>query len=188
MMREQKIVFLTSLTFFLVAFITFLEKSIFVFPFPLNEPVLFGVSLFFLKINLKTLHKKNIFIFSLAICFLMLSQNFIWTLFLSSEVLTDFFNSPIQDVFAALHLVLFLYFSFLFFSNEYHKSKFILPVVIIFYGLILFGLVFSPLNFIAISLIAITGYIYKIKDPVYNLLVLFFILNSMKVFTFLVYS
>tara|TARA_Y100000385_G_scaffold223197_1_gene233287 strand:- start:2764 stop:3330 length:567 start_codon:yes stop_codon:yes gene_type:complete len=188
MMREQKIVFLTSLTFFLVAFITFLEKSIFVFPFPLNESILFGVSLFFLKINLKKAHKKNIFIFSLATFFLMLSQNFIWTVFLSSELLTDFFNSPIQDIFAALYLVFFLYFSYLFFSNEYHKSKLILPIVIIFYVLILMGLVFTPLNFIAILLIAITGYIFKIKDPVYNLLVLFFILNSMKVFTFLVYS
>ena len=188
MMREQKIVFLTSLTFFLVAFITFLEKSIFVFPFPLNEPVLFGISLFFLKGHLKTTHKKNIFIFSLAMFFLMLSQNFIWTIFLSSELLADFFNSPIQDVFAALYLFLFLYFSYLFFRNEYQKSKFILPVVIIFYVLILLGLVFIPLNFIAISIIAITGYAYKIKAPVYNLLILFFILNAMKVFTFLVYS
>ena len=118
----------------------------------------------------------------------MLSQNFIWTFFLSSEVLSDFFNSPVQDVFTALYLVLFVFFSYLFFDNEYHRSKVILPIVIVFYVLILMGLLFAPLNFIAISLIAITGYIYKIKDPLYNLLVLLFILNAMKVFTFLVYS
>ena len=189
MIREQKIVFLTSLTFFLVGFFTYLEKSIFVFPFPLNEPVLFFVSLYFLKINFKTAHKKSLFIFLLAILFLMLSQPFIWTFIVPSEIISDsVFMHSIQDIFDVLYLIFFLLFSYLFFNNEYHRSKVILPLVITFYVLILMGFVFTPLNFIALTLIAITGYIYKIKDPVYNLVTLFFILNSMKVFNFLVYS
>jgi hypothetical protein len=179
MIREERTVFLTALTFIVYAAIQWIEKGIFLFPFPLNELGLLGVFLYIMITN-KSTRIYSFFVYGTILIFKLLSQQFVWSLFLPPEILEVFFDSLWTDIFYICYGLSFVWFTFLF-----CRIKKSIPDVIIFclisssfmVGLLLNQPIFELLSLVSIILY---GYRFKIDRILQAQLTLFFILEMGK--------
>lgn len=98
MTRESRTLFLSILTLVVYATSIFISQGSFVFPFPLNEFILFAVSAQFFWWN----RERNKFAGILAVVsglFAVLSTQFFWTFIYGPEKLIYFMDSLVTDYF-----------------------------------------------------------------------------------------
>jgi len=121
MIREERTVFLTILTFVLYSFIQLWEKGTFIFPFPLNEIAVFIVFLYFVYLN-----KKKLDVIWMAVglvCFFkLLSHQFIWSIFLPNEKLELLFTGIMTDILYLLYSISFIVFTILYTKSIENKN------------------------------------------------------------------
>ena len=179
MIREERTVFLTLLTFIVYAGLQWLEKGAFLFPFPLNEVTLVVIFIYILVVNRNAI--TTIFwIYGSVLLFKLLSQQFFWTLFLSHETLEIFFATLWTDIFYICYGLSFLCFSYLYLSAR-KKKNFILFFCIC-VGCFIVGLVINEAILELVSLFSIIVYGYRIKPNriIQAQLVLFLVLEMGK--------
>lgn len=179
MIREERTVFLTALTFIVYAAIQWVEKGIFLFPFPLNELGLFGVFLYFFLTN-KNTRVYPFFVYGTVLLFKLLSQQFVWSLFLTTESLEIFFDSLWTDIFYICYGLSFVWFTFIFCRIK----KSILEIIIFFLISICFivGLLLNLpiLELLSLVLILLYGYRFNIDRILQAQLSLFLIVEMGK--------
>ena len=181
MIKEQRAVFLCVLTLVVYVGTIFFEKGFFAFPFPLNEVFLFVLSATFFNWNSGE-SKRLILLFGIAILFRLLSQVFIWS-FLLSEQSFDFFETIfVFDLFYGLYLILIICFSVFLFKEKKKTNIFSKGLLI---GLFLISFIIPEVEFFALVLMTIMAFFLKRNEPVYFLIILFFILELFKVITYL---
>jgi len=160
MIREERTVFLTLLTFIVYAGLQWLEKGAFLFPFPLNEIALVVIFTYILVANLNSI--TTIFwIYGSMLLFKLLSQQFIWTLFFSNETLEIFFASLWTDFFYFCYGFSFVSFSY-FYLSERKNNNFVL-FYLISAGCFILGLVINEAILELVSLFSIIVYCYRSK-------------------------
>lgn len=104
MTREARTVFLVVLTLLFYAFYYLFFYQTFIFPFPLNESIVFGVSLQFAVWNWKI--NRILLISCLAYTFLnLLSTQFFWSFFLKDTSLLELSES---DFLLIINLIAFI--------------------------------------------------------------------------------
>jgi hypothetical protein len=113
MIREERTVFLTILTFILYSIIQFWENGIFIFPFPLNELAILFVFLYFIYLNSKQLTIIWFFV-GLLCLFKLLSQQFFWSIILPNDQLEVLFNGIMTDIFYLLYAISYVVFVILY--------------------------------------------------------------------------
>ena len=182
MIKEQRAVFLCVLTLLVYALTIFFEKGFFAFPFPLNESVLFVMSMAFFNWNSGE-SKRFVFLFGFAIFFRLLSQVFIWSFILSEQNFDLFEKTFVFDLFYGIYLILLIYFSLSFFKAK--KKKIIVLSKGLVIVLLLISFIVPEIEFFALTLITIVSFYLKRNEPVHFLIILFFILELFKVITYL---
>ena len=182
MIKEQRAVFLCLLTLVVYVGTIFFEKGFFAFPFPLNEVFLFVLSATFFNWNSGE-SKRLILLFGIGILFRLLSQVFIWSFLLSEQNFHFFESIFVFDFFYALYLTLLIYFSFSLFKEKKKKTNFLSIGLLI--GLLLISFFIPEVEFFALVLLTIKTFFLKRNEPVYFLIILFFILELFKVITYL---
>jgi len=124
MIREERTVFLTLLTFIVYAGLQWLEKGAFLFPFPLNEAALVVIFIYILVLNRNSI--TTIFwIYGSVLLFKLLSQQFFWSLFLSDETLEIFFSTLWTDIFYICYGLSFLCFTYFYLAEKKRNIFFI---------------------------------------------------------------
>ena len=179
MIREERTVFLTILTFIVYAGLQWLEKGAFLFPFPLNEVTLVVIFIYILVLNRNSI--TTIFwIYGSVLLFKLLSQQFFWTLFLSHETLEIFFATLWTDIFYICYGLSFLGFSY-FYLSERKKKNFVLFFLIC-ASCFIIGLVINEAILELVSLFSIIVYCYRFKPNriIQAQLVLFLVLEMGK--------
>lgn len=171
MIREERTVFLTVLTFVVYASLQWLEKGSFLFPFPLNEIVIFGIFCYFLIIN-KSSRTKLSFFLGLVLFFKMVSQQFFWTLFLTNDSLEILYSSLWTDGFYLCYGLSFILFSYYFLSKKEGGNFWLVFTFCILVFLV--GIVINQpmLELISFIFLIILGYRFNINRIVQAQLVL----------------
>ncbi len=131
MIREERTSFLAGLTLVIYAGIQWVEKGAFLFPFPLNEIVVFFVFIYFLFLNKWKITRIN-FTLGSAILFKMLSQQLFWSFFLSNVSLEILYSGIWTDLFYLMYAISWFWFAVLYLrKNEYSISYLTIGVVLI---------------------------------------------------------
>lgn len=105
MTRDEKTVLLAAIIPIIYAVIMFLEKGMFIFPFPLNEVIFAAVSIIF-AIRLRNYYMLQVS-FSVAYAlFNLLSVEFVWTLFLDGEQMHNLIESGSLDLIKLISVIL----------------------------------------------------------------------------------
>ena len=178
MTREGRTVAIAGLTFFMFALFIFMEHGTFVFPFPLNEFVVFIVSFLFTIWH----PRKGILPYLLLASALIgiLGTQFLWEIFFSIPELESFFSYPVVD-WVRLSSSLFLIAAILIFTKTY-RPWFLKTIGFFCAGLYVWGIAFNQLEvqclaFLGLSLL---GGIYPIRKPFHLIWLLYFLLLAMK--------
>jgi hypothetical protein len=161
MNREEKTVFLGTLTPIVYGSWVFLDKGTFIFPFPLNEPIFLIISLQFLIWHLKS-DKIKYSLFFLTALFGLIASDFFWTIFFDGKTYEQLMLSPLTDLFKLIQLV-GLGVSLIFEIKNDSRYKLLLFICIP--GLFLIGIFFSNQILILISII-ITLIFSDFKRPI----------------------
>jgi hypothetical protein len=161
MIREERTSFLAGLTLVIYAGIQWVEKGAFLFPFPLNEIVVFFVFIYFLFLNKWKITRIN-FTLGSAILFKMLSQQLFWSFFLSNESLDILYSGIWTDLFYLLYAISWIGFAIFYLrKNEHSMSYLTIGVVLIPFVLgVIMNL--SILEVFSNSLIIALAWYYKI--------------------------
>lgn len=161
MIREERTSFLAGLTLVIYAGIQWVEKGAFLFPFPLNEIVVFFVFIYFLFSNKWKITRIN-FTLGSAILFKMLSQQLFWSFFLSNESLDILYSGIWTDLFYLLYAISWIGFAIFYLrKNESSISYLTIGVVLIPFVLgVIMNL--SILEVFSNSLIIALAWYYKI--------------------------
>jgi hypothetical protein len=169
MIREERTSFLAGLTLVIYAIIQWIEKGSFLFPFPLNELVVFFVFTYFLFLNKWKVFRVNFFLGS-AVVFKMLSQQLFWSFFLSNEFLEVLYAGILTDVFYLMYAISWILFTIFYLRNHVTKipnsSLFFLLIPFVF-GVILNNPIFEILSFLILYYLS---WYYKF-DRIYRSLV-----------------
>lgn len=161
MIREERTSFLAGLTLVIYAGIQWVEKGAFLFPFPLNEIVVFFVFIYFLFLNKWKITRIN-FTLGSAILFKMLSQQLFWSFFLSNVSLEILYSGIWTDLFYLMYAISWFWFAVLYLrKNENSISYLTIGVVLIPFVLgVIMNL--SILEVFSNSLIIALAWYYKI--------------------------
>lgn len=154
MIREERTSFLAGLTLLIYGLIQWIEKGVFLFPFPLNEVVIVLLYFYFLFLNKWKVTRIN-FLLGSAVVFKMLSQQLFWSFFLSNESLEVLYNKIWTDVFYLLYAISWIGFTLYYLRNNEH----IISYSSIFFLLIPFvmGVIFNQPIFEVLSLLILIG-------------------------------
>ncbi len=114
MIREVRLIAITTLTLIIYALSIFFDKGAFLFPFPLNQLVIFIVAGQFAIWNYKKFRIASILIVLIGF-FAALGNEIYWSIFLDNEQMLIFSESIYTDIFqliaSILIIILAIYFS-----------------------------------------------------------------------------
>lgn len=150
MIREERTSFLAGLTLLIYAFLQWIEKGIFLFPFPLNEPIIFIVYFYLLFLNNWKL-TYDIFFLGLAVIFKMFSQQLFWSFFLSNESLELLYEGIWTDLFYLLYAISWIIFSIFYFRKQGQRISYLFIFILLipfFLGVLLNHPIFEILSFV----------------------------------------
>jgi len=182
MIKEERTVFLSILTLLLYVIVNLVEKGIFAFPYPLNEPIVLIVSFTFFYWHYKK-HYRLILLFGLSILFRLFSQNFIWNLCLSDQNYLKLTETLFPDILYCLYLIHFFLFAF-FYLKENGKNPIYIGLAL--FGLLISCLFFPEIEFLFLLVLSLFAFLYKRNTQIYLLLLLFVALEGFKVLTYVV--
>jgi hypothetical protein len=156
MIREERTVFLTVLTFVFYSIIQFWEKGVFLFPFPLNEAAILIIFLYFVSQNKNQLGIIWT-VLGLSCLLKLLSQQFFWSIILPNEKLEFLFEGMLIDLFYLLYSIFWTIFIYLYFNqsaNEKITFQKIGIIVIFILGILLNQPILEVVSFLLSYLLA----------------------------------
>ena len=183
MKKENRLIFITSLTLLSYALIILFDKGVLLFPFPLNEIIILIVASQFAYWNLKK-HKIVSLILVTIGLLSSLSNEYYWSIILNFENMVEFSNTIITDVFELLKSISIIILSIIFGRKQKNNLNYILSILFCFTFII--GIIIS--DYLYSSIIICFSYLImifsiKIKSvfkPVNVFWILLLILESTK--------
>jgi hypothetical protein len=175
MTKELRLISITALTLIIYALSIFFDKGAFLFPFPLNQFIVFAVAAQLAYWHFKSM-KPPVILMVLIGVFGTLGNEFYWPILLSDAKMMWFSDTIITDVFQLLHGIAILSLAFLFLIKQKKVSNFILTgvfAIAFVIGLAVSSPVFSCLFF---TLSYLTMVISVRINPVYKPIHIFWIL------------
>ncbi len=179
MSKEQRAVFIGVLITLVYPFTIWLEKGVFLYPFPLNEFIFFIVSTQIIYLNFKK-HQLVALLSGIAAFFYLLSSPFFWTFVLDQISISDFLEGGFYELIKLLYF-LSLLFWMLFTLKDIKGSKryfFYATLLAVFISSLFFWT--EVLGDIGILVVAIISLIFSLKKPFDLLWVLLAYLSIMK--------
>jgi hypothetical protein len=173
MIREERTSFLAGLTLVIYAFIQWIEKGSFLFPFPLNELVVFFVFIYFLFLSKWKINRINSLL-GVSLFFKLLSQQLIWSFFLSNESLDVLYSGIWTDLFYLLYAIFWLGFSSFYLRSTENKISYVIIGSILFpfiVGIILNQPIFEVISMLMVYLLAWYRKIDRITKSIIGLIV-----------------
>jgi hypothetical protein len=184
MTRESRTVFLVVLTLLFYAFYYLFFYQTFIFPFPLNESIVFGVSLQFAVWNWKV--NRILVISSLVYAFLnLLSTQFFWSFFLKDTKLLELSESNFLLIINLIAFLPLLGWIYCYCKEVSNSTKFLLS------GIAAFGLFCANLFNLPILQILVFGSLFYLgfrstnKGTNHYLWLLMAVLGTLKLITLL---
>tara|TARA_R110002072_G_scaffold10821_1_gene49990 strand:- start:639 stop:1196 length:558 start_codon:yes stop_codon:yes gene_type:complete len=183
MLKEDRLIFIVTLTLVVYASSIYLNQGAFIFPFPFNNIILLLVGFQFFFWNRKLGFPALLLL--LIGLFAALGTKYYWSTFLSYEAMVSLDKSLITDVF-----LLCSYFCIILFaisSSLRQKTWVTLILTALFCTLFIYGQIFGELLFVIISyLIMIISNLYKpVFQPLHLIWILLFILDGSQLISFL---
>jgi len=183
MKKENRLIFITSLTLLSYALIILLDKGVFIFPFPLNEIIILIIALQFSYWNFKK-YKVVSLILVLIGLLSSLSNEYYWSILLNFENMNKFSNTIIIDMFLLLKSISIIMLGIIFGKKQKNYMNYILLILFCFTFII--GIIIS--DYLYSSILICFSYIImifsiKIKSvfkPVNVFWILLLILESTK--------
>lgn len=115
--KHSRFIFLSFAIIFMLSLFNLIEKGAFIYPFQLNEPILFIFSIQ-IWVHTKEMRASNGTLFLFAF-FQLLSSPILYELFLDYHTLESIFNSSLLDVFKILaFLAISSFFIIHYFKNQ----------------------------------------------------------------------
>ena len=182
MSKEGRVVALAILTIFVYAFSILLQKGAFIFPFPLNE-LIFLISAVSIGIYQFKQDKILSLLFPIMGFTFVLSSEFYWAIFHTSEQMEVFSNSIVTDLFKFLFfigLISSIYISFYQIKVKLIQFGFLLSILGIILSLILENQVIEVASLFIVFLISIKRIEAR---PNLNLWILLFVLEVTKLWS-----
>jgi hypothetical protein len=182
MTRERKSVFLTILTLVVYAGIQWLENGLFLFPFPLFEPLFLIICIQFSFWNWKEDRLQTIALLVFSI-FNLLSTQFFWSLVYDPESMEKLTNGFALDIYKILRFLFLLIWVTVYLLRTQQAYK--LPFYIFNIALIISTLITNIQIFeiLAFGSIAFWSFHYKQHIRIYPLWILLTALAVMRVIT-----
>lgn len=183
MSKEQRAVFIGILITLVYAFTMWMEKGVFLYPFPLNEFIFFIVSAQIIRLNYLK-HRTIGAISGLAALFYLFSSPFFWSFFFDEINVNIFLEGGIYDLFKFLHFVaVFFWMIFTLKDIKGNKRYFFYATTSTLFVSSLF-VFHQELELIGILCVAIISLVYDLKKPFDLLWILFTYLSLMKFLVF----
>jgi hypothetical protein len=184
MTKEIRLIFLAALTLVFYALSIYLSEGALIFPFPLNEAILFIVALQFAYWNRKNA-KLSLLIVVIGL-FSFLGNEVYWSFILGDQQMHQFSESIATDIFQLIAAFSLLVFAFLTLKEQKNKiaQLFTVIFILIFMGSISYlspSFVFLGLCFMATSII-----INPVLKPFHLIWIALLILESTKFLTLLI--
>ena len=184
MTKETRLIFLSVLTVVFYAISIYLSQGAFIFPFPLNEAILFIVALQFGYWNRKKT-KLSLLIIAIGL-FSFLGNEVYWSFVLSDQQMHQFSESIATDIFKLIAAFALLVFGFLTLTAQTKKIAQLctLIFILIFMGSISYlspTYLFYGLCFITTGII-----INPVLKPFHLIWILLLILETSKYITILI--
>ena len=182
MNREKRSVTLAILTLLVYASFLFYDTGAILFPFPLNELIVLIISIQFLIWNWHA-KKSLLVILATASIFNLISTQFFWSFFMTSE------QMEVLILGISLDLLKIAYYLFLviglgvYFLTSSSKLKYLFFGITLLLILLTMFTSFGIFETISFLLIALCGYKYKINYPIHLLWFLIGTLQLMKACT-----
>jgi hypothetical protein len=157
MTKEGKTIVLALLTVFVFALMTFIDHEQVIFPFPLNEVIFLIVLVYFIKLHSGS-HKLYLSLVGITGFFQLLSSEFYWSIFLTSEQMLVFSESIATDVFQLVALVgmlSWILLSFMQFDKWFYRLIALLPVSLVLVGALFGNPMISFMGYIVVLVLAI---------------------------------
>ncbi len=184
MTKETRLIFLSVLTVLFYALSIYLSQGAFIFPFPLNEAILFIIALQFGYWNRKKI-KLSLLIIAVGL-FSFLGNEVYWSFVLSDQQMYQFSESIATDIFKLIAAFALLVFGFLTLTTQTKKIAQLctLIFILVFMGSISYlspSYLFYGLCFMATSVI-----ISPVLKPFHLIWILLFFLESTKFLTIVI--
>ena len=183
MKKENRLIFITSLTLLSYALIILFDKGVLLFPFPLNEIIILIVASQFAYWNSKKHKIVSLLLVTIGLLS-SLSNEYYWSIILNFENMVEFSNTIITDVFELLKSISIIILSIIFGRKQKNNLNYILSILFCFTFII--GIIIS--DYLYSSIIICFSYLImifsiKIKSvfkPVNVFWILLLILESTK--------
>jgi hypothetical protein len=183
MSREQRAVFIGVLITLVYAFTMWIEKGVFLYPFPLNEFIFFIVSAQFIWLNYSK-HPTIAIVSGISALFYLFSSPFFWSFFFDEISINVFLETGIYDLVKILHFTaVFFWMIFTLKDIKGRKRYFFYAITTSLFVSSLF-VFHQELGLIGILCIAIISLVYGLKKPFDLLWILFTYLSLMKFLVF----
>lgn len=178
MTKEYRLLFLVFLTYSIYAASIYINQGAFIFPFPLNELVVFIATMQFAYWN-RTKRELSIAFILLGILALAKAQP-VWEIFLSSESLRLFYDSIWVDVFILVYSIIVVAIALLITLSQ--KTLVNVLLFTVFIALYTFALIYNSLilYLLAYSFMVISSYVPKKNLGYPPLWILLILLESFK--------
>ena len=183
MSREQKVVFLGVLTTLVYAASIWVERGVFLYPFPLNEFIFAVVTFQVIRFNYSK-NRNSALLSAICAAFFLISSPYFWTFFLSTAALSQFVEGILyQYLKLGYYVILLLWMIYTVFQikggSKYAYLIFIIPLFV------LHPLLSMPFfETLGISVIALISTIKRIHKPYHLLWILLAYLTAMKYLLF----
>ena len=133
MERERQTVMLAMITLFIYAFSMFIQKGMLAFPFPLNEFILFAVTVYFSFFHFRS-DKLSYTLMLLLALVSLLGNQMLWSFFMDNEAMQTLSQSTATDILRILREVFIIAGITRFYDvTRWKISPLIYPVVLLSY-------------------------------------------------------
>jgi hypothetical protein len=183
MSKEQRAVFIGILITLVYALTMWIEKGVFLYPFPLNEFIFFVVAALFIRLN----YSKNSTISLIAgitALFYLLSSPFFWGFFFDEIKLDIFLEAGIYDLLKFLHSTSVIFWMIFTLNGIQGKKRYLYYAILAPVFVLSLFVLPQELGLLGILSAAIISLIYGLKKPFDSLWVLFSYLSLMKFLVF----
>ena len=183
MTKEVRLLAITNLTILIYALSIFFDKGAFLFPFPLNQLIIFIVSSQFAFWNFKKFKIESILMILIGL-FLTLGNEVYWSMVLNYEQMTIFSEAIYTDIFQLIASILVLFLAFRF--SQKTKNRIQILLLIVFCALFILGnlhpsTLFASFFFLlSYAAMSISTFIKPIMSPINLYWVLLLTLEASK--------
>ena len=131
MKKENRLIFITSLTLSFYALIILLDKGVFIFPFPLNEVIILIIASQFSYWNFKKHKVVSLIVFLIGLLS-SLSNEYYWSILFNFENMIKLSNTIMIDVFILLKSLSIIVLGIVFGRKQKNNLNYILSILFCF--------------------------------------------------------